>query len=349
MTKAGTTAGRSSTGPSIFRGRKSPHYTEERARHRRELDHQRGLLNAWGPRVQRETRRKWRQKKPKGAITERFSVFNARSGPWQKAKGDWLELGIRSDDGRGDNLLGLSATVLERGNGTSVFDPVLCDLIYRTFLPKCGKVLDPFAGGSVRGVTAAKNGSPYLGIELSEVQIKANVKQAKRIVPGADLVWAHGDARDIVAHVHRAKGNSYAADLVFTCPPYHDLERYSDDPRDLSAMSWPEFVVAYADIIEKSCSLLRDNRFAVIVVGEVRGQDGFYRGLVPETIRTFEKAGLHYYTRAVLVTPIGSGALRANRVFRHRKLVNTHQDVLVFVKGEAERAAAGCAARKKPR
>ena len=36
-------------------------------------------------------------------------------------------------------------------NGTSIFDPVVCELAYTWFAPVGGVVLDPFAGGSVRG------------------------------------------------------------------------------------------------------------------------------------------------------------------------------------------------------
>ena len=34
-------------------------------------------------------------------------------------------------------------------SGTSIFDPVLCEIAYRWFCPAGGTVLDPFAGGSV--------------------------------------------------------------------------------------------------------------------------------------------------------------------------------------------------------
>lgn len=37
-------------------------------------------------------------------------------------------------------------------SGTSIFDPVLCELAYRWFSPVGGLILDPFAGGSVRGI-----------------------------------------------------------------------------------------------------------------------------------------------------------------------------------------------------
>jgi hypothetical protein len=48
--------------------------------------------------------------------------------------------------------------------GASIFDPVLCELLYKWFCTNGGSVLDPFAGGSVRGVVGIL-GYPY-GIDL---------------------------------------------------------------------------------------------------------------------------------------------------------------------------------------
>src|SRR3990167_7795898 len=113
--------------------------------------------------------------------------------------------------------------------GTSVFDPVLCELAYRWFAPPGGMVVDPFAGGSVRGIVAGLMGNGYLGIDLRHEQIQANVAQRDAICPEADCSWLTGDSMDMM-------GQAPPADFIFTCPPYGDLERYSDDPRDLSTM-----------------------------------------------------------------------------------------------------------------
>jgi hypothetical protein len=134
-----------------------------------------------------------------GALAERFmvppfSVLNAREGWWQARKAAWLALGIQSELGRGENMPG-------------------------------GPVLGPFAGGSVRGIVAAKCGRRYIGIDLSARQVAANRAQAEAICGGGKMpVWARGDAADL------AKLDC-AADFVFSCPPYGDLEVYSDHPR----------------------------------------------------------------------------------------------------------------------
>ena len=69
-------------------------------------------------------------------------------------------------------------------SGTSIFDPVLCELAYRWFCPAGGTVLDPFAGGSVRGVVASKVGLKYIGVELREEQVEANRVQGDKICAG---------------------------------------------------------------------------------------------------------------------------------------------------------------------
>lgn len=225
---------------------------------------------------------------------------------------------------------------------TSIFDPVLCEVIYRWFCPPKGVILDPFAGGSVRGVVAGKLGLAYRGVELRADQIAANEEQRDVICPADAIVdWVEGDARDVVPRLSKADAVGY--DLAFSCPPYFDLEKYSDDPNDLSTMDWPDFCAAYRQIIAATVEALADNRFACFVIGEVRGPDGHYRGLVPETIAAFEAAGAAFYNDGILITAVGSLALRAARIFGPaRKLAKAHQNVLVFIKGDPAKAVADC-------
>lgn len=221
--------------------------------------------------------------------------------------------------------------------GISIFDPVLTELMYKWFCPIGGSIIDPFAGGSVRGVVASKLGFNYCGFDLSKRQIEANIEQGKRLCENQPT-WINADSEDIPKHIKKQE-----FDMLFTCPPYAFLEVYSDDPKDLSTMDYKDFLSSYESIINKACATLKDNTFAVIVVGEVRDKKtGCYVGFVPDTIRAFEKAGLKYYNEMILVTAIGSLPLRAGRAFSaSRKIGKTHQNVLVFVKGDAKKASSG--------
>jgi DNA modification methylase len=171
-------------------------------------------------------------------------------------------------------------------SGTSIFDPVLCELAYCWFCPPEGNVLDPFAGGSVRGIVAAYLGRNYTGIDLRPEQVAANNEQATRIVPNRHPRWIVGDSRKLT---EIAPGEY---DFVFSCPPYFDLEIYGDDERDLSNTGdYQKFLADYRNIIGQSISMLKDDRFACFVVGDIRDKKGLYRNFVSDTIAAFQSAG----------------------------------------------------------
>ena len=223
------------------------------------------------------------------------------------------------------------------GSGTSIFDPVLCELAYRWFCPRNGQVVDPFAGGSVRGIVASCLGLEYWGCDLRDVQIKANVEQGRSIVPDRLPTWVCGDSNEML-------GTAPTADLIFSCPPYGDLEVYSGDPNDLSNMSREAFGAAYDSIINKAAEKLRDNRFAVFVTGNYRDpKSGVLRDLASETTRAFKRAGMRLWNDAILVTAAGSLPIRTTKQFNHsRKLGRTHQNVMVYVKGDGVKATEAC-------
>ena len=371
-----------------------------------------------------------------------FSVLNAREGWWQDRKRAWLALGIKSEVGRGENLMSMSEQNYEymydkknytsknaspggsprpamnyknkergdgagkplkkpsaipgggtgknsgymfkqedgsykalkdtqkgkakaynttewmkekgmgggcttiadgSGTGTSIFDPVLCELAYLWFCPKGGTILDPFAGGSVRGIVASKLKRNYFGVDLRPEQIDANREQAKAICKGSKHVpkWVTGDSTKLPKLAKNVE-----ADFVFSCPPYADLEVYSDDPADLSQMDYKEFREAYFDIIKKACAQLKQDRFACFVVGEVRHKKtGAYYNFVGDTVKAFQEAGLAFHNEGILVTAVGSLPIRVGKQFDGtRRWGKTHQNVLVFVKGDAKKAAKACGA-----
>jgi len=220
----------------------------------------------------------------------------------------------------------------ETANGASIFDPVLCEIAYRWFCPEGGSVIDPFAGGSVRGIVAGYLGHPYTGIDLRADQIEANEKQAEAIKPAIKPRWICGNSEKITV---LAPGQY---DLVFSCPPYYDLEVYSDNAGDLSAIgTYEEFITTYRNIIKQCCDMLKDNRFACFVVGDIRDKKGIYRGFVKDTIIAFEDAGCKFYNEGILVNVIGSLPIRITKQFEYRKLGKCHQNVLVFFKGDPKK------------
>jgi hypothetical protein len=295
-------------------------------------------------------------------IVPPFSVLDTRQGYWQDRKRNWTSIGIKSELGRagedgkgsiGGNGASLGAGLQARRgadgkleytpilsrqgdeevSGTSIFDPVLCEISYRWFGNPGGVVLDPFAGGSVRGIIAGKVGMEYIGLELRGEQVAANRVQGTELMRDGEPMpaWVEGDSNKTLDTI------TDPVDLIFSCPPYADLEVYSDDPDDPSNMPYPQFLSMYRSIITKACSKLKDDSFAVWVIGEVRGKDGTYYNFVGDTIQAFKDAGVSYYNEMILINSIGSLPMRAARAFNaSRKIGKGHQNVLVFYKGNPQ-------------
>ncbi len=292
-----------------------------------------------------------------------FSVLDTRQGEWQNRKRNWSGL-FNSQETREDVELiaksGQSTAIYELRNkmreslkrepswdeildyakkkgmhvyeGASIFDPVLCELSYRWFCPVGGRILDPFAGGSVRGIVAGVLGYEYDGIDLRAEQVEANRKQAEELNL-KPVNWYAGDSNEVLDQTTFTD-----VDFVYSCPPYADLEKYSDDPKDLSNMDYEQFKEVYFSIIKKSVAQLKNDRFACFVVGDVRDKHGFYYNFVSDTIQAFKDAGMELYNEIILVNVVGSLAVRIRRQFNGgRKVGKMHQNVLVFYKGDPKK------------
>lgn len=302
-------------------------------------------------------------------IVSPFTILNTAAKDWQDRKSLWQALGIASEVGRKDDLVYGSSSQppayytekekfdasqgrktswkeffemnpsLVRQHNTSIFNPVVCEICYNWFLPSegSGRILDPFAGGSVRGVVAAFLGHAYTGIELRREQIEANEANATEIFTALKMEpkhwprWIHGDANDLETLLPQ----SDRFDLIFTCPPYGDLERYSDDERDLSTQPAAQFDANYARIVRAALGRLLPNRFSIWVVGDYRDkQTGFQRNFPAATIAAHQPVA-QLYNHAVLLTPANSLAIRVSSFFpKNRKLGRTHQDVTFCYKGD---------------
>jgi len=217
-------------------------------------------------------------------------------------------------------------------SGTSIFDPVLCELMYAWFCPEGGQVIDPFAGGSVRGIVAHYMGRKYWGSELRPEQVKANEEQGKEIMPKSLPIWVCGDAWQKLKEAPDA-------DFIFSCPPYGNLEVYSNLEDDISNIAdYDVFLEKYGKIIRRACHKLKQNRFACFVVGNYRNKNGFYHDFVGDTIRLFERSKTYYYNEIILITAIGSLPIRVGKQFSaSRKIGKTHQNILIFYKGDPKK------------
>lgn len=268
-----------------------------------------------------------------------FSVLDTKGGSWQTRKRQWKQLGIESHLGREAecNVKTMSSLTPEEYEkkygrkpmeGVSIFDPALCELIYNWYCPENGTILDPFSGGSVRGIVANYLGYNYTGIDIRQEQIDSNREQALNLLPvNKQPQYYVGDSNVVLTELIPMY------DLVFSCPPYADLEVYSEMKEDLSTMEYIEFIKVYSEIIKKAVSKLKIGGYACFVVGDIRDKKGFYRDFISHTKQAFINAGAGLYNEAILLQPLGTAMLRAGKIFEAGgKLTKVHENVLIFKK-----------------
>lgn len=277
-----------------------------------------------------------------------FSVINTISFDWQRRKDEWEILFKDSTVGRDvkrfnatpTNTFSARGAEAKQAESISEFDPYLAELMYRWFSREGDLILDPFAGGCVRGIVAAVLGRHYMGNDLNPQQVFANELQYENLQErytnlAGYAEWDTGDSEKVLPTFQ-------FADMVFTCPPYYNLERYTNHPDDLSMQpTYDAFLQKYTSILTKAAKCLKDNSFFVIVVSEVREEcrgveKSNFVGLVPDTIHILKnECSLHYYNEIIVMNNIGSLPIRAPKYFdQSRKIGRMHQNCLVFYKGD---------------
>lgn len=300
-----------------------------------------------------------------GSLSDRFvvppfTVLNTRGGYWQSRKKLWrAKIGDLGESRDGDLKKGLALLyqddylqynktskqipfkeylqqigAFERektatNTNVSLFDPVLAEICCKWFCPDGGKIVDCFAGDTQKGLVFAYCGHPFTGVELRQEQVDVN----NGVIEGRQLPIKYicDDGRNVAQHV---APNSQ--DMLFSCPPYYDLEVYSDMENDASNQgTYEEFLQILDDAFTSALGCLKENRFAVIVVGDVRNKKtGAYYCFCDDVKNIFRRAGLHVINELILVEQVASAAIRAAKQMDSRKVCKTHQNVLVFYKGD---------------
>ena len=271
-------------------------------------------------------------------IVPPFSVFNTHAPYWRDRLRFWRDLGLYTNTGRDERLSYDNRRINKHNNhrdwhnGTSYFNPVLTEILIKWFSLPNSQILDPFAGGIVRGGVSAILGREYCGIDLSSKQVETNKEEwenfLQRFTVEKQPEWIAGNS---INHPFRE------ADMILTCPPYYNLEKYTDSPEDLSNYpTYERFIEDYTLILERCYNVLRDDCFACIVVSDVRDkQSTAYYGLVADTINICRKVGFKYYNEIILYNDTSNLAIvSGDYLDKARKVGRQHQNILVFYKGD---------------
>ena len=255
-----------------------------------------------------------------------FSILDTKKGYWQERKKYWKSLiGDEGESREGALAKGATNIMAATNNGVSLLDPVLAEIANKWFgLDNCN-TFDCFAGDSVFGYVSDALGNTFTGIELRQEQTDLNNQRLK----GSKSKYICDDGQNVLKHIKED-----SQDLLFSCPPYFDLEVYSDLKNDASNQKeYKDFLQILDNAFTRALTCLKENRFAVIVVGDIRDKKGFYYGFADDVKNIFIRNGAKLYNEMIIAESIGTLPQRVGRYMHNRKVGKCHQNVLVFYKG----------------
>ena len=216
-------------------------------------------------------------------------------------------------------------------NRLSQFNPVIAEKIIRIWSEPHDKILDPFAGRA-RGLMAQLHNRQYVGYEISPKVCKQLQERLAR--QGLGKGYQH--APQVLNKDSRTIDYGEMFDLVFSCPPYWNVEDYNEaygesNPGQLSDFKkYEDFLVDYEAIIGKCFKALKKGKYAVWVVSDIRRD----KKLIPfaaDTIRIFQKQG--FTPHDIVINKLNSLAvLGIGSALENKYTPKVHEYILVFKK-----------------
>lgn len=290
------------------------------------------------------------------------NVWNSTKGDWLKMKKEWNDkieaAGKKHNienpkyatrDGCWQGTSGMSNVVLAKqtvedneiktnskkslNHNASVLDPVACEVILRFFMPKHGiRVYNPFGGGVQMGFVTGSYLYEYLSSEIRANQCDANNALCQDFY---NTRWIQSDSSKFTP--------KQKYDLIFTCPPYFQVEEYLDydgNPPEgelNSFKTYEEFRETLFKGYRNAIDVLNDNCFFVVMTGDSRDKNGAYYGCEAEHELFFREQGLHIYNKIIYLECEFTRLAHAKRTLDYRKFPKREQKILVFYKGDMDK------------
>lgn len=201
-------------------------------------------------------------------------------------------------------------------------------------------ILDPFVGSGTTLIECRRLGRNGIGIEINEKVVKKAKglidKETNRFNIVSDIIVA--DSTEVDFNRIIKKRGIEKVSLLIMHPPYHDIIKFSENPKDLSnATSVDKFLKKFSKIVENTYPILEKGKYLAVVIGDKYSKGewiplGFY--VMNEVLRS------GYKLKSIIVKNFEETRAKRNQkaLWRYRALVGgfyifKHEYILLFKKG----------------
>lgn len=219
------------------------------------------------------------------------------------------------------------------------FIPQIPNQIMKRYTKKGEWVLDTFAGCGTTLIEAQRLGRNSLGVELQPkiVEVANNLIRSEPNIFGTTNEVVGGDSGEVNYKELLAKYGQKSVQLLIMHPPYFDIIKFSDDPRDLSnANSVNDFLTRMGEIVCKASAILDKGRYFALVIGD-KYSKGEWIPLGFLTMQEFLKCG--FTLKSIIVKNFEETLGKRNQkdLWRYRALVGgfyifKHEYIFLFKK-----------------
>lgn len=203
------------------------------------------------------------------------------------------------------------------------FIPQIPHQLMRRYTKRGDWVLDTFAGSGTTLIEGQRLGRHVLGVELQNRMVnhikKIIVKEQNRYNVTIEVV--EGESSTIDYEALLAKYEQKSVQLIIMHPPYYDIIKFSDDPRDLSNASSTEgFLSMMGAVISNAAKVLERGRYLAIVIGD-KYLKGDWIPLGFQTMNAALERGFSLKSIIVKNFEETSGKRNQKELWRYRALV----------------------------
>jgi len=230
-----------------------------------------------------------------------------------------------------------SQNVRGKSGGLSTFPPALAKFIVEFYSDVGATVLDPCAGHNSRMQVTYSLERNYIGYDVSKEFMKFNREVEKEITGGGAQSSMFQPKATITLREQSSEKmleDSETIDLVYTSPPYWDIEFYGEEPEQLGyKKTYNEFLCGIQSIICECRRVLKKGKYCVFNINDFRKGGMFYTYHV-DIINAFKTAGFLIHDIVIVKWASAIGACFASQVDERKITAKGHEYLIVGKKGE---------------